>query len=106
MSFEGTFSFPHMEIDGVLKKVSASQWAAVTLSTEDYAKFEAAAERDSATWTAAEAAGHVVKTVTSDGMHFVINETVENDEEYAEFMQRMLADPAVTWPGPGIKPIY
>ena len=45
MIFQGTFNDPHMEINGVVKKIAVDYWAKQTLSPEEYEKFKAAAYR-------------------------------------------------------------
>lgn len=106
MTYTGTFSTPQMEINGALTNITPEIWAKKTLSAENYALFIAARQREDALWDAAMAAGTVVRTPTPDGIQVTMTETVASDAEYADFMTQMLNDPAVTWPGPGIKPIY
>jgi len=52
--------------------------------------------------------GRAEMTKNSDSAttSLTLKEIVLHDPEYVKYMRQMLKDPAVTWPGPGIKPIY
>ena len=108
MLFQATFNDPHMEVDGVVKTVSRDFWAQKTLSPEDYEKYKLAAHRQNVIWSdmladgRAELTNHPESGTTS----IILRDIVLHDPEYVKYMRQMLSDPAVTWPGPGIKPIY
>ena len=108
MVFQGTFNSPHMEIGGVLKKIAVDYWAQTTLSPEEYEKFKQAAYRQNQMWSNLLADGRMEVNSNSGDTEttVVLHEIVLHDPEYVKYMRQMLKDPAVTWPGPGIKPIY
>ena len=107
MLFQATFNDPHMEVDGVVKTVSSDFWAQKTLSPEDYEKYKLAAHRQNVIWSDMLADGRAEMTKNSDSTtSLTLRAIVSHDPEYVKYMRQMLKDPAVTWPGPGIKPIY
>lgn len=107
MIFQGTFNDPHMEIDGVVKKIAVDYWAKKTLSPEEYEKFKAAAYRQNSMWSRMLSESRAEMTCDDPNARTVVlHEIVLHDPEYVKYMRQMLKDPAVTWPGPGIKPIY
>lgn len=106
--FQATFNDPHMEVDGVVKKISNDFWAQKTLPPDDYEKFKLAAHRQGVMWSNMLADGRAKMTKNSESAttSLTLTEIVLHDPEYVKYMRQMLKDPAVTWPGPGIKPIY
>jgi hypothetical protein len=106
--FQGTFNDPHMEVDGVVKKVSNDFWAQKTLSPEEYQLFKAAAHRQQVMWSQMINSGlaEMTRDTNTASTTVTLHELVLHDPEYVKYMEQMLQDPAVTWPGPGIKPIY
>jgi len=108
MLFHGTFNDPHMEIDGVIKQIPVDYWAKQTLSPEEYQLFKAAAYRQRDMWNQLINSGLAVMTrdANTASTTLTLYEFVSHDPEYVKYMKQMLKDPAVTWPGPGIKPIY
>lgn len=107
MIYQGTFNDPHMEINGVVKKIPVDYWARQTLTPEEYEKFKQAAYRQNSMWNKMLTGGRAEMSCDdSDTRTVVLHEIVLHDPEYVKYMRQMLRDPAVTWPGPGIKPIY
>jgi hypothetical protein len=106
--FQATFNDPHMEINGEVKKISVDYWGQQTLSPEEYQLFKAAAYRQGVMWSRMLSDGRAEMTKNSESAttSLTLSEIVLHDPEYVKFMRQMLRDPAVTWPGPGIKPIY
>jgi hypothetical protein len=106
--YQATFNDPHMEVDGVVKKVSYQYWAQQTLSAEEFEKFKQAKNRQDLMWNEMRSQGLIELSSNSDGTanNVTLKSIVLHDPEYVKFMRQMLRDPAVTWPGPGIKPIY
>ena len=100
-----------MLVDGAVQIITCLEWATQKLSAEDLAKFTAAQARDRALWRAKQAEGLVVvdSEVAADPdvleVQFNVS-SVENDAEYTTFMNQMLADPDVTWPGAGRRPAF
>jgi hypothetical protein len=97
-----------MEVNGVVKKIPIDFWAKKTLSPEEYEKFKSSAYRQGVMWSRMLSDGRAEMTKNSDSATntLVLREIVLHDPEYVKYMRQMLKDPAVTWPGPGIKPIY
>lgn len=108
MLFQGTFNDPHMAIDGVVKKISVDYWAKQTLSPEEYELFKEAAYRQHVMWSRMLSNGRMEISNEADTAQTTVtlHDIVLHDPEYVKYMRQMLKDPAVTWPGPGIKPIY
>lgn len=108
MLYQGTFNDPHMEVNGVVKKIAAEYWAEKTLSPEDYERFKEASFRQNQMWSEMLASGKMEMSVVpgETAKKVVLHSMVIHDPEYVKYMRQMLKDPAVTWPGPGIKPIY
>jgi hypothetical protein len=106
--FQGTFNDPHMEINGEVKKISVDYWGQQTLSPEEYQRFKAAAYRQHVMWSQMLSNGRaeMTKDTNTASTTVTLHEIVLHDPEYVKYMRQMLRDPAVTWPGPGIKPIY
>lgn len=98
---------PVMTIDGVSRIVTYEEWAQRTLSAEDYELFLAAQARHRIIWATASRNGTVVvNNVTDESIDLNINNVVGRDPEFVTFMRQMLADPNVTWPGPGWPPVF
>lgn len=108
MLFQETFNDPHMEVNGVVKKVSNDFWAQKTLSPEEYQLFKAAEHRQKVMWNNMLANGRaeVTRDTNTDSTTITLYDHVFHDPEYTKYMRQMLRDPTVTWPGSGIKPIY
>jgi hypothetical protein len=106
--YQGTFNDPHMEVDGVVKKVSNQYWAQQTLDADEFEKFKQAKHRQDLMWSDMRARGLVEIGSNSDNTanEVTLKSIVLHDPEYVKYMRQMLRDPAVTWPGPGIKPIF
>jgi hypothetical protein len=106
--FQGTFNDPHMEVNGVVKKISVDYWAKQTLSPEEYELFKEAAYRQHVMWSRMLSSGRMEMSNDpgADSTTVTLREIVLHDPEYVKYMRQMLRDPAVTWPGSGIKPIY
>ncbi len=98
---------PVMTIDGVPRIVTYEEWAQRTLSAEDYELFLAAQARHRIIWATASKNGTViVNDETEEYIDLTINGIVSRDTEFVNFMQQMLSDPDVTWPGPGMPPVF
>lgn len=96
-----------MIVNGTVQVVTCLQWATQKLSAEDLAKFTAAQTRNLAIWEAQQEAGQVLVTNKTDVVEVEFNNSfVSNDPEYVTFMNQMLADMDVTWPGPGCRPAF
>lgn len=105
-----TFKLPTLVINGVSSTVTIDQWAQAKLSAEDYAKFTAAAERNRAIASEAEAEGEIERTymfetLPSGKKKLVGSVTQLNtgfgpamDVEFTEFHEQFLSDPDLTWP--------
>ena len=108
MLFQATLNDPHMEVDGEVKKVSNQYWAQQTLDADEFEKFKQAKNRQDLMWNDMRSRGLVEMSSNSDGTANLVTlkSIVLHDPEYVKYMRLMLKDPAVTWPGPGIKPIY
>jgi hypothetical protein len=111
MSFSILVNKPHMLVDGTLQIITPSYWAMQKLSAEDQDKFIAARTRNDLIWAAATAAGQVQTTPIIEGMPDVLevqfnDSVIQYDPEYVVFMNQMLADSDVTWPGAGRRPVF
>jgi len=106
--FQATFNAPHMEVNGEVKKVSYQFWAQQTLDADEFEKFKQAKYRQDLMWNDMRSRGLVELSSNSDNTanEITLKSIVLHDPEYVKYMRQMLKDPAVTWPGPGIKPIY
>ena len=106
MLYQATLNDPHMEVDGVVKKVSAQYWAQQTLDADEFEKFKQAKGRQDAIWNDMKSRGLVEISSNPDGTATEVSfkSIVLHDPEYLKYARQMLQDPAVTWPGPGIKP--
>lgn len=98
---------PVMTIDGVSRVVTYEEWAQRTLSAEDFELFLAAQARHRVIWAKAIKNGEVViNDITNEYINLTVNNVVARDPEFVEFMNQMLADPNVSWPGPGMPPVF
>jgi hypothetical protein len=105
MPYQAFFNYPHMEVDGVVTEVTKDYWAKQTLTTEDYDLFKAAESREQATWDQVISSGQgSITPMPDDTIRIILQQPILNDPEFVKYMSQMLSDPAVTWPGPGIKP--
>ena len=100
-----------MLVDGTLQIITPNYWAMQKLPAEDQDRFIAACTRNDLIWATAKAAGQVQSIPKIDGMPGVLelqfnDSVVQYDPEYVVFMQQMLADPDVTWPGAGRRPVF
>jgi hypothetical protein len=96
-----------MEVDGVVKKVSNQYWAQQTLDADEFEKFKQAKGRQDIIWNDLRSRGLIELSSNSDNTatEVTLKCIVLHDPEFVKYMRQMLQDPAVTWPGPGIKPI-
>lgn len=98
---------PIMIIDGVSRPVTYQEWAQRTLSAKDYELFLAAQDRHRIIWETALTDGTVIVNDQTTGyIDLTINGIVSRDTEFVNFMQQMLSDPDVSWPGPGMPPVF
>lgn len=104
--YQALFNGPHMEVDGVVTPITRDYWASQTLTTEDYALFKAAEYREKVMWDQLISSGQATLTKgPDDTTEVVLQQLVTHDPDFVTYMTQMLQDPAVTWPGPGVKPI-
>jgi len=111
MTFSILVNKPHMLVDGAVRVITCLEWATQKLSAEDLAKFIAAQVREQAIWSTMQTEGQVVVNTDIAGdpavMEVQFNDSfITGDSEYAAFMNQMLADTDVTWPGPGRRPAF
>ena len=90
MLYQATFNDPHMEVDGVVKKVSNNFWAQKTLSPEDYEKFKLAAHRQGVMWSnmLSEGRAELTKNSESATTSLTLREIVLHDPEYVKYMRQ------------------
>jgi hypothetical protein len=100
-----------MLVDGAVRIITYLEWATQKLSAEDLVKFTAAQVRNENIWQTAQAEGQVVVNAAVADTPYVLDvqfndSFIVNDPEYVVFMNQMLADPDVTWPGAGRRPAF
>jgi Flp pilus assembly protein TadD len=101
-----------MMVDGTVRVVTCLEWATQKLSAEDLVKFTAAQARNTALRESQRSEGLITVNTNVEGNPDVLevqfNNTafMDNDPEYVTFMDQMLTDPDVTWPGTGIRPVF
>jgi hypothetical protein len=100
-----------MMVDGTVRVITCLEWATQKLSAEDLVKFTAAQARNVALRTEQKSQGLVTVNANVEGNPDVLemqfnNSFVESDPEWVTFMNQMLDDPEVTWPGSGMMPVF
>ena len=102
-----TFKFPSKTIDGVVTLLQIDTWAQLTLSADDYAKFQAATIRNKIISEEAIINNtFIVESSYADDAHTIVNGwTIPNSEnsprvdgEWLTFWEQYIADKTLTWP--------
>ena len=103
-----TFKFPSKTINGVITILSLEDWAQLTLSADDYAKFQAAGIRNQVIYEEAAANNNPFTAVPSyaDDAHTIVNgwtltdadTAAPTDREWLPFWEQYIADKTLTWP--------